>query len=524
MFYDFDTINYFASQLDTRTRTSYNLTNFHINSDGSSNPMIIDEIPQIEKDIKAEGKTYIANTSISLSKEINAIKQGNYINFSSNYASFYAKETLGTIYGIDEEYLKDTYELDKIEITELAPYKKEGVYLTDYVYDSIRINNPKLKNIGGYFYNLNDGVNRDAYINGVIKTNYLDYFKKKFNFSPTNFPIYNQTDLDTFTEFVYELSSFFNVTYSFEKDYLNEFINADLLDIVYGVSLNSDYSINNIHEEVSAYILKSNEVREKTTLFVPLEKINSLTNKKLTIDEWNSSLKNKEIELSYHAGLTKNDLKEKVNIEVINGDQFFVTEKLFNKFKDIALGDFGIVVTRNNKEVAEILSRSSRHGIFLLDYASRCDQYIVNTLNLYKDFFIFIGWIVLGISLFIFLYLGYESVKRLTFEIGVLKGIGINIKDLFSTYLINSIYLFLVGTLLYFSTSFVFVEILNPLLRNALFDINPGEALSTLVVFRFTLSSNFISLGALIISLTLGTLLPILKIKQIKPIDILKRL
>lgn len=523
MFYSYDAENYLVDAFNKKGTKTFNVTNFGVQNNGNIELDSIEEIPKKEREEKAEGKYYNANVSINFESTYNTIKCGEYLGYATNYNRFFSKETLGTIYGVNRKYLEDTFNIDEIKITELAPYKKEGVYITDYVYDSIKFSNLGVGEIGGYFYPIKEPNFKTVYINGVIQTNYLDYFKEKYNITPTSFPIYNEDNLETFNRFVNELSSYFNVTYSFEEDFLNEYIKSDLVDVIYRTTLNSDYSLNNIKEEVKMDILESDEIRDRNTLFMPLDIINKLSGKNFSLKEWNLLLKDKEIELSYKAGLRKKYLNEMVKVEVVSSKYPLVTNDLFYKMKDAAFGDFGIVVSNNNKELAQILTNNLDSGLSLLDFDYKNDQFIIRTINVYKDFFVMIGFIVLGIGLFIFLYLGYETVKRLTFEIGVLKGIGINNKDLIDTYALNSIYLFLVGTILYFLISFIFINILNPLLRGAFSVSENNSNLSSLVVFSFTLSSNFIALAALFITLTLGTLIPILKIKRIKPIDILKR-
>lgn len=123
-------------------------------------------------------------------------------------STFYINETLGTII-VDEEFLKEkfgeyTYAA-KLDDDEIKPY---GVYVTDYVADSIIATNTKYRDktyedvLGEFYYQ--DSSLPQSYINGIIHTGYKDRYQSFINYVKQNKKI-GLSDL-------YEIKEFQNLT------------------------------------------------------------------------------------------------------------------------------------------------------------------------------------------------------------------------------------------------------------------------------------------------------------------------
>lgn len=141
----------------------------------------------------------------------------------------YLEETFGTLI-VDEEFLADKF--GKLEyVAKLDKFAPQGVLITDFMADSIIINNKKCstyEDLLGYYLSESWSMSI-CYINGIIKTNYKENYRGLFEkmadkHFETKEELYTDTDFKNFSKDLYDNLGFsYSLNPNFEVDYRNAF-------------------------------------------------------------------------------------------------------------------------------------------------------------------------------------------------------------------------------------------------------------------------------------------------------------
>lgn len=151
-----------------------------------------------------------------------------------------ATESLGTVV-VDEGFLEE--KLGKLEF--LIRVRNEdplGVYITDYLADAILATNSRYKgksytDLMGEYVPDETGAGR-IYINGIIKTDYEARYQELID----RITVEKETDLATlyndeaFQKLSSELYTFLGYTYTFNPNYMEDYLSADASDHTYAWS------------------------------------------------------------------------------------------------------------------------------------------------------------------------------------------------------------------------------------------------------------------------------------------------
>lgn len=177
-------------------------------------------------------KTYpILSISVPVTSYVNASGvKGNF--FSYGVA---ATETLGTVV-VDEKFLEDKLG-GKVEY--VARSRREhplGVYITDYIADMIISTNNNYKgksiqSLPGEYFPDSTGVG-SVYINGIIKTDFDKRYEKLIDRVITKkendlVALYNDEEFQKFSS---ELYSFLAYSYTFNENYVKDYVNSEDAD------------------------------------------------------------------------------------------------------------------------------------------------------------------------------------------------------------------------------------------------------------------------------------------------------
>ena len=141
----------------------------------------------------------------------------------------YLEETFGTLI-VDEEFLADKFgEFEYVaKLDEFAP---QGVLITDFMADSIIINNKRCntyEDLLGYYLSESWSISI-CYINGIIKTNYKENYRGLFEkmadkHFETKEELYTDTDFKNFSKDLYDNLGFsYSLNPNFAVDYRNAF-------------------------------------------------------------------------------------------------------------------------------------------------------------------------------------------------------------------------------------------------------------------------------------------------------------
>ena len=189
-----------------------------------------------------------------------------------NPLSIYEVSTYGTVV-TDEEFVNKCFNFEghfEDHLVAKAPVQEPfGFFITDYSADSIRNNYrslcPTYESILGYIKLKEPSPN--AYINGIIKTDYIKKHKNAIN------KLTNSIKIDTtlaqdkeIVSFVNDVNQFYTMTYTFNKNFREDYINSPLRRYVFkrGISAGVDkdnlrdfdelYQLGELHVNLQSYI------------------------------------------------------------------------------------------------------------------------------------------------------------------------------------------------------------------------------------------------------------------------------
>lgn len=240
----------------------------------------------------------------------------------------------------------------------------------------------------------------------------------------------------------------------------------------------------------------------------------------LTKDEWNSILGDEIRTIKLTTGYKKEyEVKAKVKVwedvssfgvnivDEIKKNNFFVYEAMFE----------------NKSDAIEVYKQFNDENIRVYFASLQNVERVLTFCDPYKDLFRFLEIVLLVACVVFVFYMSYSSVKRNTYNIGVLKAFGMSIKDLYGVYFIN-LAMQLIFCII-FDTIFLnlFTVLANKFLITGITNIY-GSAMSSLAfnIFSLTPLTYLYNILMVVVILLAGMIIPILKIKNIKPIDIIR--
>lgn len=535
MAYNFDVSSIALKQIE---KTNLNVIPFvkHPISEKDSRTWYLDSFSEDEiKDFKNSDCDLIVNYSFrkrGITTFTDFIYDKGMIN--NNDETIYNSINFG-ICVTSEKHFKTLFEIDNINYLFLADEIKDGgIYLTDYQADKIMYLNSDIdyKDLVGTLKNSNIVEN---YVNGIIDTKYKERFNNLFN---------DEIDIDSldtasdeYSEFILYARNHLEYSYSFNENFLNDFSSFEYKQNFTVESINfegitgdsdNDFSLSEKYC-FSRNAKESLDFEDKLTdgICISDNTLNTKLNLNYTVDELNKYLENKEVTLNII-----NMIGNKYSFKVSKVSAFsnnnpssnyvYFGDDIFNEILSTTLFYYGAICYDKSKAV-ELNNKYYSSGILCnissVTLASKLGDFILS----YADLFKFISYILIVVCCLMFLFVSYDSVKKKKYEIGVLKALGCSIKHLYKIYFINYLIEILFSITFYFVFINVFKVCCNFVLVAALESKTAYSGyFDGISIFSLTPSIISIDLIIMFIFLLLGFLIPLFKIKNIKPIEIIR--
>lgn len=506
----------------------YNVTKISETKAKRSDHLCINEIKDEEK--KKLGGTYfpLSNYVISHRSFQNRTRRNEMPKSMINFERFYASSSYGTLYDLTREDVLKIFDDPEVYIEEVAPYKKEGVYLTDYAVDAYRFYasrgfNPK----GEIPYPPGENW-KNGYCNGVIHTNYKNKYNsilKKLDKKTLFLKNIDPKEIEEFVEFA---SRYLAISYSFEGNF-NEYLQNPLINDYQGIPKSDIKTIDegplieaDLVEDYFFYIPNIND-DPGYSMTISIDFLNKNSLEKKSVEEWNEILKGRKFLLRlYETDLdVTHDFEVSVNTYGSWGVR--VSKDLLLEAQKIFLKDYALYFSSAEEAIKAINTLNDDRFRFLT-LNDEVYNYIDRALSSFSDFFSFFMIVLFIASVGIIILIGTHNVKALKYKIGILKGIGISSYDLYSFYVINIFYILILFMGLLFPFMYLFNDLGNKILLVSVRKATNVSFLNNLVIFSFTPSVILIALSIMILSLTLSILVSLIRVNKIKPIDILKRI
>lgn len=449
----------------------------------------------------------------------------------------YLTEALGTMI-IDESFLSNKF--GKIEyVAKLDQFHPSGVIITDYLADSIRLQNvnyvkkPYEDLLGSYTFGKNYGAR--GYINGIIKTNYKetynDLIKKFENKKITSLAEIAETkEAQSFASDVYSKLGF---CYTFNKDFIESNYNNPVYETVWHHKLNIDGSLGSEDLlDISCYIVKDkvNEFNFKEKeVAMEYKKYNAFFNTNYTPDNLGSFVPHqvslKEFRF-YDEGLENVLYDEMVTIKAIYDKQvitgtMIASDDVVEDFRKNTIYTKGLYFD-GNENINKVLQLSNElsyeHKSLLIEG--------IHTMTKAVDVFIPIFRliaIVLCIGIvFIIVNFSMRMINDKMHEIGILKALGTQNQSIGIVFGLQVLLIAFLTIIMSTIGYLLFIDLANDVLIASLKQLASSHIVLDLNFLTFKLDVVGINIILILVLCIFSLLIPLIKIKRIKPVEIIK--
>ena len=429
-------------------------------------------------------------------------------------------------------------------------FKPYGYLIPDYMADSIIFNNPYLK-----AYSTSDAykeivnlkhINNSYTVKAIFETNYKQKYKNLFetliNYSsnPSEENTNKYTEMvksEEYAKFIDECEIYLGIAY-----YIGDLPIADAILTDTEVNqkcvqlYNTNYEregMEGIYEynshAVNTYSdfsdLKDGEILVSSHLY------NTLFNKNIAINRLDD-FEEKTITITSYPSIDKykeNPIyKETFKITGVFDHRIYKSEfaMTYNDYSKLLKTNIytSALYFDNVDSITKIYSpnKETTKNYYASNNYYKAIYKVTDTFVMFESLFIVFSIILAISSIALMASHIKRNIKNKTYEIGVLKGIGLKNTYVFKMYFLQLISLILLILIITTLSLFLFDKLINMILINNLDVLLPNSLKNSLIFFEFDTSIILIIYGLVIVLSLLTTYILITSLKKIKPIDIIK--
>lgn len=486
----------------------------------------------------------VYNDALHIAGASQLLRQEVRINHKTNLANFYPQESYGTLV-CDEQYLLSTFGIDgKLNVIGDLNDKPYGIIITDYLADALLYFYPdkylSYEDVLGTYYELDGMYNH--YINAIIITNYnqtLGAFKNNLMYEyqsvvsqnkPTN--IYNQ---DIFTAFASDVEKYLGIAYSINPNY-----HADTITIDAKNYTRLDYTTATIPNTPSspAYIENMVGYWEEDNPYIDIEldagniamsikTYNYYFGTNYTLDNFADYSGGSTINIAKHrrTNPTSSPLTtHQLNIVALFNSTYnaiVFDEQDLLKYREYENFDYALYFT-DTQSIGGIYPVVKDSPFHINSNAFNSVVSVIDVVEIFDGFMNIINFVLLFASLLLLVAFGGGTIRKRKFEIGVIKAMGGRTRDVGKIFVIQLIAIGIVVCILSSLALLLLTNIVNSVLSSAMLVYIKNETLSKISIVQF---NPLILCGDLFMILTitiLSAIIPLIALRRIKPINIIK--
>ena len=432
-------------------------------------------------------------------------------------------ETSGTL-ETNEEYAKKLLRLDNLDIYRGSVEQNTGgIYITDFVADSF-IFYGKAENydeiLGQQFEGSNDYW-PDGYVNGIINTSYKEKYKgviDQINSMTKESPL--TEEIISFLDYVNQalaISYYFGDNYKeisstniYEGNYVytrNFFVNGvDASSTISYISCGSYFDCvlgdNEVFMDVEAYnkIFGTEYTYGNCDTFVP-HAISFLSS-----DFNNEVVYSKQMTV---AGIGK-----------CKGGNMLLADNVFYEYKEKMFHCYGVYA--DGEDVSGFINYTMDNGYSNMSLKMSAIQTMSQAVETFNKFFEFIAMILVCACVFIITSFGVKNIKSKMYEVGVMKALGCKLSSFFVIFGLHTL-LIAFTTIVVFVVGYVaFANVANHILLESLKAITPTKIMLDLQFIKFDWQLALINSAVVVFISIVSTIIPIILLRRIKPVTIIK--
>ena len=486
-----------------------------------------------------KGNVYkLYNYSLPISLTSWYLSVENTIDTTSNLENFYLKECYGVLV-CNENYVKSLFfnENDIVYLSRVDEEKDYGMYITDYVADSMMFYFPNIyhnyDSVLGSYHPLGGDIN--GYINGVIKTDYKSKYADTIRDVKdliANYDSNKQKALYQSKEYaslIEDITTNLGVCYSFNKDFMEA--SKDLNAKSYARIDYTTLSIPKINKSMyvaNAWVYR-NDYLPNMTLSVSLDTINDFTDETYTLSEINNIIKqvgDYGFKIDKYGNYNPDNIarySSSINIVVHEGGSKFLASKdLYNELRNHDMIPYAIYLDDNATASYVVNALKDVPFIPMSLYASAALE-VAEIVDVFDNIFLLLASVISIIAFITLLIFSFDLIKRNKYNIGVMKSMGVKTKDVLKIFLPQILLLGVISMILFVICSFILLFIGNNILIASFMSYHANPVLLELSILNVIPLSLCID-ALLIFGISLLTVVvPIVYLHFIKPIEIIRK-
>ena len=432
-------------------------------------------------------------------------------------------ETSGTL-ETNEEYAKKLLRLDNLDIYRGSVEQNTGgIYITDFVADSF-IFYGKAKNydeiLGQQFEGSNDYW-PDGYVNGIINTSYKEKYKGVID------QINSMTKESPLTEEIISFLDYVNqalaISYYFGDNY-KEISSANIYEgnyvytrnfFVNGVDASSTISYISCGSYFDC-VLGDNEV------FMDVEAYNKIFGTEYTYGNCDTFVPHAISFLSsdFNNEVVYSKQMTVAGIGKCKGGNMLLADNVFYEYKEKMFHCYGVYA--DGEDVSGFINYTMDNGYSNISLKMSAIQTMSQAVETFNKFFEFIAMILVCACVFIITSFGVKNIKSKMYEVGVMKALGCKLSSFFVIFGLHTL-LIAFTTIVVFVVGYVaFANVANHILLESLKAITPTKIMLDLQFIKFDWRLALINSAVVVFISIVSTIIPIILLRRIKPVTIIK--
>lgn len=432
-------------------------------------------------------------------------------------------ETSGTL-ETNEEYAKKLLRLDNLDIYRGSIEQNTGgIYITDFVADSF-IFYGKAENydeiLGQQFEGSNDYW-PDGYVNGIINTSYKEKYEGAID------QINSMTKESPLTEEIISFLDYVNqalaISYYFGDNY-KEISSANIYEgnyvytrnfFVNGVDASSTISYISCGSYFDC-VLGDNEV------FMDVEAYNKIFGTEYTYGNCDTFVPHAISFLSsdFNNEVVYSKQMTVAGIGKCKGGNMLLADNVFYEYKEKMFHCYGVYA--DGEDVSGFINYTMDNGYSNISLKMSAIQTMSQAVETFNKFFEFIAMILVCACVFIITSFGVKNIKSKMYEVGVMKALGCKLSSFFVIFGLHTL-LIAFTTIVVFVVGYVaFANVANHILLESLKAITPTKIMLDLQFIKFDWQLALINSAVVVFISIVSTIIPIILLRRIKPVTIIK--
>lgn len=452
------------------------------------------------------------------------------------YNSVFTRESLGTLI-TDEEYLKERCGGEIEWLAKADEEKPYGVYISDYLADSIMKNNSlyskkiPYKDFVGPYAN-NSSKNTYAYINGIFNTGYKEIYEPVIkNYLNGKYSTKSILTDPAFGTFYSDFYTHYGILYTFNPNFRQDLVNSGAIYKIPHLTIDvkeSDYGPVRRNSSSRYFVtdLKNTYKLGENGIAMGLEFYNTL----FKTDYTNNTMKDfvpHEITIEsfnlYDAKFENVIDTYKVNVErLINSSvTAYVSPKIAGHFLDLSLiNDSVLFSSRNN--FAEISKVCEELGYKTHIIAIEGLTTLTKAVEVFVPIFEIVGIVLLIATIFILTNFSVKMIKNKMHDIGIMKALGAKNRTIYSIFGLQLSLVSIISCILSTIGYYLLIGITNDTLLRSFMKISPNALILDIEFIHFNYIIVIINIILIIFLTLISLIIPILIIRRIQPVKIIK--